>query len=134
MATTVTGTDKVAAALKLVTVGTQRLRVPQSPPLGFMFKHGAFIRKLADSAMTDEDVESYYAEIVDFLSHYNPAKKFSEQQLLAECSLADLISFYNSWWGAGSGDDDDEREAGEARPPRRRGTTGQSKPRSRSRS
>lgn len=132
MGTTVTGTDRVAAALKPVTVGTQRLRVPTSPPLGFMFKHGAFLRKLQASEAADEDVEGYYGEIVDFLAHYNPGAKFNADRLLADCSLADLLSFYNRWWGAQQ--DDDEPDEGEARPPRRRGTSGASKTTRRSRS
>lgn len=132
MPTTVTGADKVAAALKPVSVGSQRLRVPVSPPLGFMFKHGAFLRKLGASEASDEDVEGYYGEIVDFLEHYNPSTKFSEAKLQAECSLADLLSFYNRWWGAAQ--DDDEPDEGEARPPQRRGTSGASRTARKSRS
>jgi hypothetical protein len=131
MGTQITETGRVAAAKRPVTVGSQRLRIPASPPLGFMFKHGAFVRKIEAEQATDVEVETYYGEVIELLRRYNP--KFSEELLLDECSLSDLLGFYVTWWGPGSGDADDEEEQ-EERPPQRRGTTGRTSTRTKSRS
>jgi hypothetical protein len=128
MGTEITETEVVASPLKRITVGSQRLRVPRSPTIRFMFMHRGFLKKFADETITDDDIEDYYDEVLAFLRRYNDP--VDEAKLQDECQLSDLLGFYARWFG---GQDEDE-DAGDERPPQRRGTTGAKKTATRSRS
>lgn len=127
MGTEITESEAVIGELKRVSVGGQKLRVPISPTLRFMFAHRKAVAKIADGGFTDDDVDDYFDALLTFLRRYNP--KFDEDKILDEVQLTDLFGFYQRWFGS------DREDEGDERPPRqRRGTTGPKRTTSRSRS
>lgn len=127
MATEITETEVVAGQLRRVSLGSQSFRVPLTPTISYMFWMRGFLKRFGDDAITDDDIVDCYDQTVRFLRRYND--KVDEEKLQDTCELSDLITFYSRCF-SGAGDED----AGDARPPRRRGTSGPKRPAARSRS
>lgn len=115
MPTEITETEIVSTPLQRVTVGSQKLRIPRSPTLKFMFGHGSFIAKLNTGEVVDDDIQDYYDLLTGFLRRYN--ETLDEDRLQEECELATLVGFYVRWFGDQG---DGEPDEGDERPPRPR--------------